>query len=52
MTQLTLALPISVFQRNRGESWDSEVYFTTDTGQWTVEVYIHLSLAWVGRGKQ
>ena len=52
MTQLALALPISVLQRNRGEPWDSKVYFTTDTGQWTGEVYIQLSLAWVGRGKQ
>ena len=52
ITQLTLALPISVLQRNRGESWDSEVYFTTDTGQWTDEVNIQLSLAWVGGGKQ
>ena len=30
---------------------DSNVYFTTDTGQWTGEVYIQLSLAWVGGGK-
>ena len=52
MTQLALALPISVLKRNRGESWDSEVYFTTDTRQWTGEVYIQLSLAWVGGGKQ
>ena len=52
MTQLTLALPISVLQRNIRESWDSEVYFTTHTGQWTHEVYIQLSLAWVGGGKQ
>ena len=52
MTQLALALPISVLKRNRGESWESEVHFTTDTVQWAVEVYTQLSLAWVGRGKQ
>ena len=49
MTQLALALPISVLKRNRGDSWDSEVYFLTDTGQWTIEACIQLSLAWVGR---
>ena len=45
MTQLALALPISVLKRNR-ETWDSEVYFLTDIGQQTIGVYIQL---WVGR---